>query len=635
MTLRPARVQIRNFRSIADLELDLDPSCQVLLGINEAGKSNILRALSLLDPSTPISEDDRRQQPATEPYDEESSVEFFFPLSDSDREVIGATMLEGVLGAHPVFQQSGSELQFLDLVGKVKELMYYVNLPKKLRVGRMWSLPTSIQLRTGWFVWNSAGPPDGAVRTADGLMVQANGYWLVAEDQFKDPGAHPRLRPATVEDLRAKLARVCRTFVEARLPKCVAWSFQRDRELPNSVPLEPFTQSPGLHPALHNMFALAGVADVASAVAEARNRRNGLRALLERVALGATSFVRAIWPEFLALKIELHENGKQLECMIRDVHGAFDYERRSDGFRRFVGFLLHVSAAANSGGLRDAVLLYDEPDTSLHPSGARKLREELLRLGGANIVVFSTHSTYMVDPSCIARHLIVERKGEVTKVRRATPSIVADEEVLYNAIGCSIFDGLRDRNVVLEGATDRFLLSAAIASRAELATAYATVGICHAGGVKNIAKITPMLQLARRVSLVVSDADLPALQSRKEYAGGSVWVTYVELAGPNFMTAEDFLAPAHIDAVVRKLLAHAPELAHVASTSGDQSYVHFMRRVADALTIAKVDKERRGEVVRLLKDALFASLEPASLRPEACRLAEQVLVKLEASKLPG
>ncbi len=41
------RVQIKNFRSIKDIEIDFDPSCRVLVGINESGKSNILNALAL------------------------------------------------------------------------------------------------------------------------------------------------------------------------------------------------------------------------------------------------------------------------------------------------------------------------------------------------------------------------------------------------------------------------------------------------------------------------------------------------------------------------------------------------------------------------------------------------------------
>lgn len=49
------RIHIKNYRSIMDVVINLDPACRVLVGKNGAGKSNILNALSLLnDDTTPL-----------------------------------------------------------------------------------------------------------------------------------------------------------------------------------------------------------------------------------------------------------------------------------------------------------------------------------------------------------------------------------------------------------------------------------------------------------------------------------------------------------------------------------------------------------------------------------------------------
>lgn len=48
--MRLNHVDISNFRSIKSIVINFDPKCRVLVGINESGKSNILEALSLLDP---------------------------------------------------------------------------------------------------------------------------------------------------------------------------------------------------------------------------------------------------------------------------------------------------------------------------------------------------------------------------------------------------------------------------------------------------------------------------------------------------------------------------------------------------------------------------------------------------------
>lgn len=55
------RVQISQFRSIKDLEIRFQPTCRILVGKNESGKSNILKALSLLNDDISIDVSDLRE----------------------------------------------------------------------------------------------------------------------------------------------------------------------------------------------------------------------------------------------------------------------------------------------------------------------------------------------------------------------------------------------------------------------------------------------------------------------------------------------------------------------------------------------------------------------------------------------
>ncbi len=64
--MRLHHVDIQNFRSIANLTITFEPSCRILVGINESGKSNILYALRLLDPNIPSTNDDRRLVPPSD-----------------------------------------------------------------------------------------------------------------------------------------------------------------------------------------------------------------------------------------------------------------------------------------------------------------------------------------------------------------------------------------------------------------------------------------------------------------------------------------------------------------------------------------------------------------------------------------
>ena len=55
------KVILFNFRSIKYVSIDFNHKCRILVGINESGKTNILKALSLLSEEAPISKDDIRE----------------------------------------------------------------------------------------------------------------------------------------------------------------------------------------------------------------------------------------------------------------------------------------------------------------------------------------------------------------------------------------------------------------------------------------------------------------------------------------------------------------------------------------------------------------------------------------------
>src|SRR5206468_7778106 len=118
----------------------------------------------------------------------------------------------------------------------------------------------------------------------------------------------------------------------------------------------------------------------------------------------------SVWKEHQSPSRERVPAGEQPIRGVREKN-RYDCARRSDVFKRFVSFLLLISANAKSGSLADTLLLIDEPDTSLHPSGTRFLRDELLRIAKTNYVAYSTHSIFMIDRDNIGRHIIVTKKN--------------------------------------------------------------------------------------------------------------------------------------------------------------------------------------------------------------------------------
>ena len=79
--MKLTRAAITNFRSIAHSEVIFEPRCLVLVGINEAGKSNVLKALSTLARNYPMTRRDVRVAAPDEDKITTSNVRFHFSLT--------------------------------------------------------------------------------------------------------------------------------------------------------------------------------------------------------------------------------------------------------------------------------------------------------------------------------------------------------------------------------------------------------------------------------------------------------------------------------------------------------------------------------------------------------------------------
>lgn len=221
---------------------------------------------------------------------------------------------------------------------------------------------------------------------------------------------------------------------------------------------------------------------------------------------------------------------------------------------------------ARADDLTNTLYLDDEPDVGLHPSGARYLRDELVKVSKDNYVVYATHSIFMIDGDHLHRHLMVSKKNEVTSVEEANESNFSNEEVIFNALGYSLFEQLKAANIVFEGWRDKRLFEVATTGTEQAAKTsralFSEVGRCFARGVKDVGRITAMLELARRQCVILSDADQPARDQQRSYKGHGEWVRYDQLL-PSYtaITGEDFLIDAAFLPVLSRLRSEDSRLA--------------------------------------------------------------------------
>lgn len=651
---------IRNFRSIDEVVIDFAPSCRILVGLNESGKSNILKALALLDGSTPSSSDLRRKvkgDPPIQPRD--SFVRFVFQLEDDEREQVRANTMEQILTTRhnprvSIVNGSRKDLAAFCSMSRYREGLYDVYIQegttessyRQLEPAEL--LDGTTELLDGWKTVAEDCPEHITVNLA-GEDVQLTDYRLVRPGDFPDI-EDEYLRDASIVHLTSIVGEQIREIVAEKLPEVRFWEYDKGNVLPPSKNIEEFKADPDSCMPLRNMFSLAGYENIAESI-DAHYKRDEPQMFvdfLEDIADSTTRYFRGAWKEHRDVSFNLTYNGADIIPSILGGKTRYRMQDRSDGFKRFVTFMLMISAAVKADNLSNTLLLIDEPEIGLHPTGARYLRDELIKVSKSNHVVYSTHSIFMIDPDNIGRHCIVTKDNEKTAASREDGGNFVDEEVLYQALGFSVFEILKQKNIIFEGWRDKHLFEVALKKATpETKDALKGIGRCHSRGAKGVGAITPMVELAGRDYIVVSDSDEVAVEcqtSHQEDNRDGGWFTYKEIVGGvdktdnetddgiDAETGEDFLNDDYIVGVVNKNLdgTGAPVFAEDLPPTGK----------LDALCrwlIAKriVSKQGAKAKANEIKEVLFNGLKPAHINMPAYEKVLQGIVKRLSEAKPS
>lgn len=110
-------------------------------------------------------------------------------------------------------------------------------------------------------------------------------------------------------------------------------------------------------------------------------------------------------------------------------------DQRSDGFRHFVSFLLTVSAQNKNNELSKSILLLDEPETHLYPKAQEFLMNELIEITRNernNIVFFATHSVFMIDKTDLSRNYRIKKNNDKTEKQQFERGKSSYSSIIYD-----------------------------------------------------------------------------------------------------------------------------------------------------------------------------------------------------------
>lgn len=507
------RIEINNFRSIKKETIIFDHNCLILLGKNEAGKSNILKAIAFLFNEYLATLHDKRKKIKNEKIDE-YSVKAIISNSPEDIEIISRnvkSIFDSIYNFNDLYNQNLLKFttEVLNKFGIIKTIDESPFTEVYLNSELNWE-----ELHTKYF-----------------YDVVAREY-----DSFKDV-----------------VLRELREYYLSNSFRCHYWKYDDNYLLPNTISIKSFTENPNIVKGLKNIFILCGREDIQNEFIEAYNQDGDFANLLEQVSSEVTHTFRKIWKDFKQTKIELIHNGGEILIKVTD-RAKYSFQDRSDGFKKFISVLLMLSTQSRAGKLSNKdIILIDEPDQSLYPTSAQYLKDELLDIGKTSVIVYSTHSQYMIDSNNIERHLEVRKDNDITTLSKFDPnSPFSDDELMRRAIGSSIFECLKEKNIIFEGWLDKQLFVFYCKNKNIDLKEY---GIVFLHGISGVETLVQILILANKKFVIVADADQTSNNKRKSFIVDykeykENWIGYSDIVN-SADTMEDFITEEKIRSTIK------------------------------------------------------------------------------------
>lgn len=175
---------------------------------------------------------------------------------------------------------------------------------------------------------------------------------------------------------------------------------------------------------------------------------------LQTAGARLTEEIQRVWNDD-RLTIRLDVDGQYLQTLVEDELGIpVELDQRSEGFRWLVSFFVVFHAQAKDD-LKDAILLLDEPGLSLHALKQQEFRKTVSRLAEGNQILYTTHSPFMVGSDELDLVRIVEMTDRKTGTKVHTRLAVDDPKSIYPlqaALGYDLAQSMftHQKNLVVE-----------------------------------------------------------------------------------------------------------------------------------------------------------------------------------------
>lgn len=473
------KVVIDNFKSIDRLEIPFDKVgdsyTKIFVGINESGKSNILEALSYFNvPTQSVSYDYYCNQKLVN--GKSCSISFFLEYENE----------EDILKQH-LLSRIRTKCSFDFTISNIRKYVFLLSNSTQFSYSYIYDVKL-----------------DGQKLYMLSLHNDGKDIIYVESEERKTFG----VEEWNVDNFKKHFSKIINDFLINHEPAVSIWK-PSSKDLLYNVNLNSLKNGT-INKPLYNIFKLGGYENnkaITEVIGNISNPRSRSR-LVSKLTGALNNFITKVWDNNIDLIVDITEAGN-FSLLIKDkgeenIHDRFSISERSQGAQHFLSIILSLSLAAKNHEKRNELIVIDEPEVHLHPSGVRNLAHELLKIGQENYVFIATHSPFMIDKSHKERHCIVKKNSKaITELKWIKDGDdLNDDEVLRDAFGIDVYkDLLNPHRVLVEGATDKLLLKKAL-----ICLNHSSIGITNGCG-SNITTLVSKFNYDNIKIVVVLDDD--------------------------------------------------------------------------------------------------------------------------------
>ncbi len=419
--MRALEATVHNFLSISHPQtLRLD-QITALVGPNESGKTNLLRALASLSPNYVYSLEDLSSFSDAEVQPESPIVDMRFRLDPEEQEKL-AVAVPAMSAVHEVTVTKHFDSSYSVAAAQVDPSVWSGALNEV--VEEISSLADAVAELLSRELEAESESSDRAeqLETLRGDLADHVAELRKLEERAPDGSGPPPSIPnfgelldriTVVPGLGAdtlKAIEQAREALQWQLPRILALfespapPSEVARMLPPFVlvdewdplesraPLGELESNPEAHRTLSNLLQLGGVTPkvLQSGTVEARDRR------LKQAGRRITEKLQKVWTQE-RIEVDLAVSEGSLNLYLADSQSDYGWpSRHSPGFQWYLSFYINYVLAPDEA-TRSAVLLLDEPGVHLHAQGQRDLLRTFADLAARNQIVYTTHLPHLVD----------------------------------------------------------------------------------------------------------------------------------------------------------------------------------------------------------------------------------------------